>query len=517
MAIDPNTVWEVRTGGAQTNGAGFRWVSLVNAIYRWILSAGGTNEYYCELAAGGDPTLVHPGSVTLDGKFNLAAEGVLGTLAAGEWGYGNNDGLAFNTVYVRLADGTDPDTKIARGQPGYVQMGFNGGIDYSQQNAAQLSLIDIATDGAGTQLTSATGGFTAAMVGNVIYLTGGGCWPEWYQIATYIDANNVTIDRSAGPNLLGVTGKVGGAFALGGANDNEFGAANHIVPSNHVFIAAGTYNLGEICTWSAAGTAQLRVTFEGYHATRGDRPTYNDRPLIAAGADRFLPAGVMNVWANLRFTGSDVWAFALTGGGTLVFNCRAENTSAAADKSAFYTNGGGSTFLACEGVCAGQAADNYGFHAAGQGQFFIGCYAKHCGKGFYLWSNYEYALLCVAADCHVTGIELFSLYSRAILCTIYDSDRGIEADDQTMVLNNIIDGCTTGIYAKDVDCQTVFALFNCLHNTTDFSRMGGLLNSNIIGDPGLKNPAAQDFRVDGADANVYEKAAEASQFTDAKL
>jgi hypothetical protein len=36
---------------------------------------------------------------------------VSGTLAAGEWGWGDADGLGFDTLYVRLNDGTDPDTK----------------------------------------------------------------------------------------------------------------------------------------------------------------------------------------------------------------------------------------------------------------------------------------------------------------------------------------------------------------------------------------------------------------------
>ena len=41
-------------------------------------------------------------------------------------------------------------------------------VDYCQQAAAQLSLSDLTTDGAGTGLGSVTGGFTAAMVGNII-------------------------------------------------------------------------------------------------------------------------------------------------------------------------------------------------------------------------------------------------------------------------------------------------------------------------------------------------------------
>ncbi len=102
--------------------AGFKWtlspasmstpfVSIRNATYRWVASGSGTNEYYCELAAGGNPYLEPPGSVR--GNELAFAFGTMGSLAASEWAYGDNDALGFSTIYVRLADGTDPDTKAA--------------------------------------------------------------------------------------------------------------------------------------------------------------------------------------------------------------------------------------------------------------------------------------------------------------------------------------------------------------------------------------------------------------------
>jgi hypothetical protein len=40
-----------------------------------------------------------------------ATEGTVGSLTAGQWDYGDNDALGYSTIYVRLSDGTDPDTK----------------------------------------------------------------------------------------------------------------------------------------------------------------------------------------------------------------------------------------------------------------------------------------------------------------------------------------------------------------------------------------------------------------------
>jgi PKD repeat protein len=82
---------------------------LVAAEYRWVLSAGGTNEYYVEKVAGGDPVLEEPKNVEIGTM--VTPSGVLGALLPGYWGWGDNDALGFNTVYVRLPDNTDPDTK----------------------------------------------------------------------------------------------------------------------------------------------------------------------------------------------------------------------------------------------------------------------------------------------------------------------------------------------------------------------------------------------------------------------
>jgi hypothetical protein len=89
---------------------------LVDAAYKWTLSGSGTSEYYIELTAGGDPSLLEPSFVLEDSA--KMTDGTLGSLAAGEWDYGDNDALGYSTIYVRLSDSTDPDSKAQ----GYVQV-----------------------------------------------------------------------------------------------------------------------------------------------------------------------------------------------------------------------------------------------------------------------------------------------------------------------------------------------------------------------------------------------------------
>lgn len=76
--------------------------------YKWTESGSGTNEFYVELLAGGDPGFTgQPDFITMDGA-NLT-EGTVGSLSDHQWDYGDNDTLGYSTVYVRDEDG-DPDS-----------------------------------------------------------------------------------------------------------------------------------------------------------------------------------------------------------------------------------------------------------------------------------------------------------------------------------------------------------------------------------------------------------------------
>lgn len=75
----------------------------------WNLSGSGTAEYYAvDAITGGDPCFAEqPARVLQNGVSST--EGTVGSLAADEWDYGDNDSLQFNTVYVRTTSDNDPD------------------------------------------------------------------------------------------------------------------------------------------------------------------------------------------------------------------------------------------------------------------------------------------------------------------------------------------------------------------------------------------------------------------------
>ena len=102
-------VWLGSVDTNPNNAANWLPISVRAPAYAWTASGLGTNEYYLRTSGGSNPGLAAPGKVLLDGAS--ASSGTIGSLAAGTWAYGDNDTLGYSTLYVRLSDGADPDSK----------------------------------------------------------------------------------------------------------------------------------------------------------------------------------------------------------------------------------------------------------------------------------------------------------------------------------------------------------------------------------------------------------------------
>jgi len=79
--------------------------------YSWQLSGSGTNEYYLKVDTG-YPKATEPESLLENGSALTKNEGGVGSLAAGEWDYGDNDSLGYNTIYVRATDSLAPADRM---------------------------------------------------------------------------------------------------------------------------------------------------------------------------------------------------------------------------------------------------------------------------------------------------------------------------------------------------------------------------------------------------------------------
>lgn len=308
--------------------------------------------------------------------------------------------LSVNTVWEVRNGGSDTNGG------GFVT--GSGGTDYSQQNSPQLSVSDAACTG-NTTVTSATGGFTAAMVGNIISITPVFSATGWYQITGWTDTNTITIDRN-GPNASGMTANVGGALATPGMMSG-LSADGHIAFLKYhatPYSASSTAGSGGKLYY-VSGAQFYGHTLIGYDTTRtvGNRDA--NRPTIKAtstatysliDADPYINHHIYNVIldgdSRTGVTGASRWA----GYGWLtcycvkVINCPAVGLA-------------GEWFNDCEASGCG-----YGLVQA----TMIGCVAHGCSSHGFLRGRFQNCLSYGNGGCGFAMNE-----AVAMNCTAYNN------------------------------------------------------------------------------------------------
>jgi len=207
-------------------------------------------------------------------------------------------------------------------------------IDYSQSTAAVVNgVADFNAAGASTTLTSATAAFTPVMVGNIFHQTstgtGGFGVVGWYEIATYVNATTVTLDRTpnSGTASVDTTGYIGGSLSLNSTLDDDF--LEIVLAGNTIYFKNGAYTLGEAVTITAApGSGTSRIKIIGYNSIRGDAPTGTNRPSVACAANAFS-LNQQTTLENMSFTVTS--SNGVVGGvANLIKNCKFLNTSTTA-------------------------------------------------------------------------------------------------------------------------------------------------------------------------------------------
>jgi hypothetical protein len=108
--------------------------------YAWHASANGTNEYYLTTAANGNPSLTSPTTVWLNDRRIYT--GTIGSLLQYQFAYGDNDGLGFNTLYVRDNNG-NPQTIgtqiVTNGESNSVYMSAKSYVFFNNLNIRYCS------------------------------------------------------------------------------------------------------------------------------------------------------------------------------------------------------------------------------------------------------------------------------------------------------------------------------------------------------------------------------------------
>lgn len=107
-------------------------MNVRNSRYSWTSAGGGVYYLQTQTPNPVNPGIYEPDTVNENGS--AMTPGTLGSLAVGEWAYGDNNSLGYETLYVRLSDGTDPDSK----SDGYITIDYDSanrfdGIQYADK------------------------------------------------------------------------------------------------------------------------------------------------------------------------------------------------------------------------------------------------------------------------------------------------------------------------------------------------------------------------------------------------
>ena len=148
----------------------------------------------------------------------------------------------------------------------------SSGTDFSQQNAKNSggnnsSTTDAVAVGT-TAITSATATFTAAVVGNVVFFSGGtgSTTAQWRQVTAFTNVTTIVIDASIAAST-GMTMNIGGALNTPTqCNTNATGAGNG---GGNCYLKS-TAAFTETSSFGFSGNNEQPVAFIGYTSTHGD-------------------------------------------------------------------------------------------------------------------------------------------------------------------------------------------------------------------------------------------------------
>lgn len=358
MALSINTIWEVRTTGADTNGGGFAYgVGTKTVNGSATLAVDATNQFKVTSSAHNFVS----GDV---GKY-------LQVTAGTGWvqGYYQVVGVVSNAAILSTL-GVAP---TYAGNSNYGTYSLFDGIDYSQQDTPNSGTPNKSTTDASatgtTTLTSATASFTTAISGNAIYLSGGGLTTGWYT-ATYASATTVTLDRTPGTGSS-ATMNIGGALASPGNASSIMAAPLLIFIRNVGLDGASVYSI----TTTSAGPGGPITTLTGNCVIQGyttNRTVGNSdaRPTLQlAVASCTLFQGTYYSIQGLICDGNNQTAAVMaSNAGMLFVNClfqRFTTAGSGSNSNTFYyciaTNNTGIVFAGSSFFCESYSNSNAGF------------------------------------------------------------------------------------------------------------------------------------------------------------
>ncbi len=379
-----------------------------------------------------------------------------------------------------------PATCVAEIRSGATAANANGGVwdtagtgtDWSKQLAAQYNLTGGTSSGAGSVILHASA--STDMPGNGLRLVSGtNATASWYVILSVVAGVSITVDRACTTGVgASIVFNIGGAWSLQNANDST--VLSLLAAGNKVWILNGTYTLTGTLTLSNPANITQEISFEGYAATRGDRPRGATRPLIK---------GATTIWnTNMSWTSIIITHTA----GTMVsastrgyaLYCKFVCSSTSAGAIAFnITNH--ITMLFCEIVSYRGVAIQ-----SGNSIFAYGCYIHDSDVGIKNTNgsgNYSHAYInCIFEGCVTAAISHSGAQDTSVLMqgnTVYGAENKlgtglllVTGGAGIKIFNNIFYGLVTALSCADASGSALGSSFlldsnNFYNNTTDVTNL----------------------------------------------
>lgn len=345
MAIGINSIFECRSGAtaANVNGALFnpeRTAELTDLIATSSSGQSATptvsSATYTFAATDDEAWLfIQSGGTFRPGWYRISS--VSGGVATLDAAVGN--GVLYTSGVKRELSASTAQGIASTDSP----TGGSFMIDYSQQNGPILDLGDV-TSTASTTITSVTGGFTKAMVGNGAHLnsaTGADEVVGFHEITSVTDTNTAILDKTTGTYTVGDL-NVGGAASLqssvGATDDSLFETllGTNGSGSMQMFIKSGTYNsMGAISTTAIGGTL-APIQIWGYNSLRTDGLTStnlgSNRPTLNFAANGMI-FGANWEMKNVIMTTTSAGGLTTSTANKIIF-CKITNSSTTAARIA---------------------------------------------------------------------------------------------------------------------------------------------------------------------------------------
>lgn len=411
-----------------------------------------------------------------------------GVGAANNWNSSMNGYISLNTV-AGCATTASPSSGVFT-------------VDYTRQDAAQLTNTDLTSLANSTTVTSALGTFTPVMVGNLIHLsslTGSGSSVGWYEIVSYTDAHNVVLDRTpdASNAITAGTYYVGGAFSLGSSTSNQTDATiTGLGPTSGTgqwwLIQNGTYALGANFGVNSS-TAGTPTFIQGYNEIPCDLSydgTFTNYPVLNLGTSRTFSSGSNNNVSYLQLLGSGNTSPISFNGNTPAYYVKVIVTASNTSTQAIRLSQGASLVLSevvcCKAIAVGPQSNSI--------QMF-GNYIHHSDQGIFLGSSGtgQFIDFNIFESMVTAGVEVGNNNTISIKNnTFYGGETPLGAavtistgTGMFFGLNNLYYGLETALDATDNDTASQDTYGDFYNNTTDsvYVRM----NQNISVDPAFTN------------------------------